>query len=172
MTWFDAQNETAELGGFGLIPPGRYVGHITAVQMKNDKWDNEYINIEITFDNRKKYYDNVYLSHPQFSDMAEKGRARLKQYCLCAGIEKLGGPADLRKLVGQSYVIEIGKYVKKDTGEERNAINAIEQLVEENLVEDDVPLEEVPAPAPTPAPVAARPVAKAIPRPLATPVRR
>jgi hypothetical protein len=169
MTWFDAKNETAKLNDFSLIEPGVYVATITEVGLKDDQYGNEYIRFELTFENRRKYFDNVYMAHPQFEDMATKGRARLKLYALLAGLDDLKGPNDLKRLIGAQYRIQMGAYTPKNGFDKKNVINNILPLEDvatgSQNTEDDVPMEEAPAPVRA-APVAAR-------RPIqATPVRR
>jgi len=175
MTWFDAKNETAKLNDFSLIEPGVYVATITEVGLKDDQYGNEYVRFELTFDNRRKYFDNVYMAHPQFADMATKGRARLKLYCQLAGLDDLKGPNDLKRLIGAQYRVQMGAYTPKNGFEKKNVINNIlpleEAAPEAQYVEDDVPMEQAPVPVQAPTPVRAAPVAAR--RPIqASPVRR
>lgn len=175
MTWFDARNETAKLNEFELIEPGRYTATITEINLKDDKWGNEFIKIELTFDdNRRKFFDNVYFAHSEFPDMANKGRARMKLYCELAGLEGLQGPNDLKRLIGAQYTIVMGAYTPKNGGERKNVINNIlpaqNEAPVEHQEEDDVPVDQD---IPAPTPVRAAPVAKPlVRRPLATPIRR
>lgn len=174
--FFDARNETAKLNDFELIEPGTYVATITEIGLKDDKWGNEYIKIELTFDDsRRKFFDNVYFTHSEFPDMATKGRARMKLYCELVGLEGLQGPNDLKRLIGAQYLIVMGAYTPKNGGERKNVINNIlpvqGEAVAQEYAEEDVPVDQE---APAPAPVrAAAPVAKPlVRRPVATPIRR
>jgi hypothetical protein len=111
------------------------------------------------------------MAHPQFEDMATKGRARLKLYVQLAGLDDLKGPNDLKRLIGAQYRIQMGAYTPKNGFDKKNVINNIlpleEAAPEAQYTEEDVPEE----PAPAPVPVRAAPVAAR--RPIqATPVRR
>ena len=174
--FFDARNETAKLNEFELIEPGTYVATITEIGLKDDQYGNEYVRVELTFDDtRRKFFDNVYFNHPEFANLATKGRARMKLYCELAGLEGLQGPNDLKRLIGAQYLIVMGAYTPKNGGERKNVINNILAVQGEAPVEhqeeDDVPVDQdIPAPTPV---RAAAPVAKPlVRRPLATPIRR
>jgi hypothetical protein len=171
MSFFNAKEETATLNEFSLIEPGTYVATIMACQESEDKYGNDYIKFELELGNGRKYFDNIYLSHPEFDSLVTKSRARLKLYVELHGMEELKSPADLRYLVGAQYRIQMGAYAPKTGGDKRNVINNILPVADDI---DPVATfgEDVPAEEPVRPPAASAPRTMARRTPLAVPVRK
>lgn len=170
MTFFDPSQESTELSNYSVPAPGEYHACITAQELKDDQYGNEFIGLELTLVKEgKKYRDNIYLTHPQYDDMAQKGRARLALYTTIAGTGKLQSPADLRKLIGKEYVVTFENYIQKSTGNTKCSIVGIREYHEyggnsDVIEDDDVPYE------PAPPKATAKPTAMA-PRAMARVVR-
>lgn len=146
MSWFDAENEKAELNTFLKLPTGNYRMLLKGTEVARDIYNNEYIYVQWQilsgeYEGRT-FTDRLFLTH-DIAGIQNSSRAKLKILCEMNELKSLGGPRDLEKLHGTKAELKVTYSKKEKDGKEyeNNYVNGITPL-EKKTTEtsgDDVP---------------------------------